>query len=88
MIIKSIDNSGRLVVPVDLLRSAGIERGNSVELYSVQYQGGPGILIKKYQDTCTLCGEVLESKSFQRIRGKKFCFTCIKFLKKEINKSE
>jgi len=88
MIIKSVDPSGRIVIPVDLLRSAGIERGDSVELYSVQYDGYPSVLITKYQDTCICCGTILESGKFKTLMGRRFCLECMKRLKKEINKQD
>jgi len=88
MIIKSIDTSGRLVIPVDMLRSAGIDRGDSIELYVTQTGGDPAILVKKYQDCCLLCSDVLEQDKFKKIRGKKFCNGCMKLLKKEIGKQD
>ena len=89
MIVKSIDQHGRVIVPIDLLRSIGVDRGDSVEIYGYQTgQGEPAIIIKKFQETCHFCPSPLIRGKFHKVNGKKICKECLRQIRKELSQIE
>ena len=51
-IIRSIDALGRVVLPLELRNTFGMEPGTSVEIFVDK----KGILLQKYDTTCVFCG--------------------------------
>lgn len=69
-IVRSLDNLGRLVIPVELRHSLCIEN-EPVEIF-VQDND---IILRRYQPACIFCGE---SDSISIFKGKNVCSNCIK----------
>ena len=51
-IVRKVDNLGRIVLPVELRRTLGIDVHSDVELY---VDGGQ-VVLKKYLPCCIFCG--------------------------------
>ena len=72
-IVRKVDELGRIVLPVELRRSLGIEVKDPLEIYV----DGESIMLKKYSPACILCGE---SDNLVEYKDKKICRKCIKKL--------
>ncbi len=51
-IIRSIDALGRVVLPIELRKTFGLEPGSPVEVFVADN----GIFLQKYESACTFCG--------------------------------
>lgn len=69
-IVRKVDELGRIVLPIELRRTMGIEIKDSVEIFV----GKEYIMLGKYESACVLCGEQGNLLEFQ---GKKVCRRCI-----------
>ena len=74
-IVRKVDELGRIVLPIELRRTLGIEIKDPIEIYV----DGDYILLKKYEPACIFCGN---AKDVTRIHDKNVCADCIKELKK------
>ena len=72
-IVRKVDELGRIVLPIELRRSLGIEVRDPLEIYVDE----DTILLKKYSPLCILCGE---SDDLVEYKGKKICRKCIEKL--------
>lgn len=70
-IIRRLDDLGRIVLPIELRRSFGLNEHDRVEI-SVEEDR---IVLKKYEPNCVLCGETMDLREFQ---GKLLCRKCIR----------
>ena len=68
-IVRPVDALGRVVIPIELRRSLGIERDDSLEVFV----DGPYIMLKKYQPACIFCGEM---DGILQVHGKNICEKC------------
>ena len=75
-IVRNVDELGRVVLPIELRRTLGINIKDGMEIYVE----GKSIILKKYQPDCIFCGEVNDTMSF---KGINICSKCIKELKEE-----
>lgn len=75
-IVRKVDELGRIVLPIELRRTLGIEIRDPLEVYVE----GTSIILKKYAPACFICGEVGNLKEF---KGKKICEDCIRSLARE-----
>ncbi len=79
-IVKAIDSFGRIIIPIELLRTANLDRGDYIELSGTQTsEGQPALLVTKYHHKCLFCGEVLLVGEFKKL-GKNevsVCYSCI-----------
>ncbi len=73
-IVRKVDELGRIVLPIELRRTLGIEIRDSLEIYV----DGESIMLKKYEPACILCGEAGDLVEYM---GKKICRSCIEKLK-------
>lgn len=69
-IVRKVDELGRVVVPVELRRTLGIDIKDPLEIY-VDFDS---ILLKKYEPACILCGS---NDELMEYKGKKICRKCI-----------
>ena len=69
-IVRRIDELGRIVLPVELRRSMGLEVRDSIEIYVE----GDSIILKKYSQSCVFCGG---SKNITVFRDKTVCGKCL-----------
>ena len=73
-IVRKVDELGRIVLPIELRRTLGIEIRDPLEIYV----DGESIMLKKYQPACIFCAEVRGVESFG---GKLLCRDCIRKIK-------
>ena len=74
-IVRKVDELGRIVLPIELRRTMGIEIKDPVEIFvDKEY-----IMLKKYEPSCVFCGS---SDDIQKVHGKNVCAKCIKDLQK------
>jgi len=74
-IVRKVDDLGRVVLPIELRRTLGIDIKDPLEIYV----DGAQVILKKYEPTCIFCGEGKDIKSFD---GKNICPSCIKKIKR------
>ncbi|WP_010271401.1 AbrB/MazE/SpoVT family DNA-binding domain-containing protein [Paenibacillus senegalensis] len=76
-IVRRVDHLGRIVIPVELRRTLGIQTadgpidGDSLEIY----MDGERIILKKYAPGCHLCGEA--GLPLQTVMSKPICGKCV-----------
>lgn len=70
-IVRKVDELGRIVLPIELRRTLGIEIKDPIEIYV----DGDYILLKKYEPACIFCGN---AKNVHRIHDKNVCEDCMK----------
>ena len=73
-IVRPVDALGRVVIPIELRRSLGIDRDDSLEVFV----DGPYIMLKKYQPACIFWGEM---DGILQVHGKNVCEKCLKEIK-------
>lgn len=74
-IVRSVDELGRIVIPVELRRTLDISEKDALEIYTE----GETIILKKYSPSCIFCGEAREIINY---KGKNICKKCLKELRK------
>ncbi|MDH7573358.1 MAG: AbrB/MazE/SpoVT family DNA-binding domain-containing protein [Clostridia bacterium] len=72
-IVRKVDELGRVVIPIELRRTLGIEEKDALEIYVDQEK----IILKKYQPACIFCGNAEEITHF---RGKNVCRECLSLM--------
>ena len=73
-IVRQVDVLGRIVLPVELRRTMGIEVKDTLEVFV----DGDSIILKKYQPACIFCDNTKDIISY---KGKNICPDCINKLK-------
>ncbi len=75
-IVRKVDELGRVVIPIELRRTLGIEVKDALEIYV----DAEKIILKKYEPACLFCGNADDVKHFgNRI----VCRECIDKLAKD-----
>ena len=74
-IVRKVDDLGRIVIPIELRRTLGIEIKYSLEIYVENDQ----IILKKYLPACTFCAN---AGSITIFKGKNVCSECLADLQK------
>ena len=69
-IVRKVDELGRVVIPIELRRTLGIDLKDPLEIYVE----GENIIFKKYEPACVFCGDARNIKNF---KGKNICANCI-----------
>lgn len=73
-LVRQLDSLGRIVIPVELRRNFNIGLKDSMEIFVEDNT----IILKKYEPTCTFCGETKDLFTFE---GKNVCPECAKKMK-------
>ena len=73
-VVRKLDNLGRIVIPIELRKTMGIEIKDTLEIFTE----GDEIILKKYQPGCIFCNDARNVKLF---KGKMICEKCMKELK-------
>ncbi len=73
-ITRTVDELGRIVLPIELRRSFGIDIKDPIEIYTDDDK----IILKKFQRTCVFCGSPEDIVLFN---DKAICPDCLKKLK-------
>lgn len=68
-IVRKVDELGRVVIPIELRRTMGIDEKDPLEIYFEKEK----IILKKYEPACVFCGNAADS---QHYRGKLVCRNC------------
>ena len=70
-IVRKVDELGRVVIPIELRRTLGIDIKDSLEIYV----DSDKIILKKYEPACIFCGNADNVKYY---KGRIICQECIK----------
>ena len=68
-IVRKVDELGRVVIPIELRRTLGIDEKDALEIYV----DAEKIILKKYEPACVFCGEAGDMSNF---KGKNVCRDC------------
>lgn len=68
-IVRKVDELGRVVIPIELRRTLGIEEKDALEIYVDR----ESIILKKYEPACVFCGN---AEDVQHYKGKIVCKEC------------
>ena len=74
--VRKIDELGRVVLPIEIRNTLGIESRDSLEIFVE----GDKIVLGKYQPACLFCGYAQNVIYFH---GKLICHDCLDQLKKQ-----
>ncbi|MBO5051970.1 MAG: AbrB/MazE/SpoVT family DNA-binding domain-containing protein [Clostridia bacterium] len=74
--VRKIDELGRVVLPIEIRNTLGIESRDSLEIFVE----GDKIVLGKYQPACLFCGNAQNVIYFH---GKLICHDCLDQLKKQ-----
>lgn len=77
-IVRKVDELGRIVLPIELRRTLGIELRDPLEIYVE----GESIVLKKYNPSCIFCGS---KESIFVYQDKNICGNCIDDIKNKVN---
>ncbi len=69
-IVRKVDELGRIVLPIELRRTLGIDEKDSLEIYV----DGSSVILRKYEPSCVFCGDAGEVLSY---KGKNICRSCL-----------
>lgn len=69
-IVRKVDELGRVVIPIELRRTLGIEVKDALEIYV----DGEKIILKKYEPACIFCGNADNVKHYH---NRIVCRECI-----------
>ena len=70
-IVRKVDELGRIVLPIELRRTLGIEERDALEIYVE----GNTVILRKYQPSCVFCDSADDVVNF---KGKNICRKCLK----------
>lgn len=76
-IVRKVDELGRIVLPIDLRRTLGIEEKDRIEIFV----DGESIILRKYQPACIFCDN---AKDIINYKGKNICPDCIRAMNEKL----
>jgi len=68
-IVRKVDELGRIVLPIELRRTLGINERDSIEIFV----DGAKIVLQKYEPACVFCGGTDDIADF---KGRNVCKKC------------
>ncbi len=68
-IVRKVDELGRVVIPIELRRTMGIDEKDALEIYVDNEK----IILRKYEPACIFCGNAADIQDY---RGKRVCKEC------------
>jgi transcriptional pleiotropic regulator of transition state genes len=77
-VVRKVDELGRIVIPIELRRTMGIEEKDALEIYVDNEK----IILKKYEPACIFCGN---AEGVQNYKGKNLCRQCMIDLSQQIS---
>ncbi|MBP1993945.1 AbrB/MazE/SpoVT family DNA-binding domain-containing protein [Paenibacillus eucommiae] len=80
-IVRKVDELGRIVIPIELRRTLGIEEKDSLEIYV----DGERIMLKKYEPACIFSGNAEDLIYF---KGKMISRACLDELSELVKQTE
>ncbi len=69
-IVRKVDELGRVVIPIELRRTLGIEEKDALEIYVEDEH----IILKKYSPACIFCDD---ARDVTQYKGKNICKSCL-----------
>ena len=63
-IVRKVDELGRIVLPIELRRTLGIEEKDRIEIFV----DGESIILRKYQPACIFCDNAKDIINYKGIR--------------------
>ena len=75
-VVRRVDELGRIVIPIELRRTMGIEEKDALEIYVDSER----IILKKYEPACIFCGNAEDVANY---KGKNLCKSCLVELAKQ-----
>ncbi len=75
-IVRKVDELGRIVLPIELRRTLGIDVKDALEIFV----DGNQIVLNKYEPACIFCNSANDIVNF---KGKNICRQCLKELTEE-----
>ena len=76
-IVRKVDELGRIVLPIELRRTLGIEEKDRIEIFV----DGESIILRKYQPACIFCDD---AKDIINYKGKNICPDCIRAMNEKL----
>lgn len=76
-IVRKVDELGRIVLPIELRRTLGIEEKDRIEIFV----DGEAIILRKYQPACIFCDNARDIINY---KGKNICPSCIREMNEKI----
>lgn len=76
-IVRKVDELGRIVLPIELRRTLGIEEKDRIEIFV----DGEAIILRKYQPACIFCDN---AKDIINYKGKNICPECIRAMEAKL----
>ena len=76
-IVRKVDELGRIVLPIELRRTLGIEEKDRIEIFV----DGESIILRKYQPACIFCEN---AKDIINYKGKNICPDCIRAMNEKL----
>lgn len=76
-IVRKVDELGRIVLPIELRRTLGIEEKDRIEIFV----DGESIILRKYQPACIFCDN---AKDISNYKGKNICPDCIRAMNEKL----
>ena len=73
-IVRKVDELGRIVLPIEMLRTLDIAEKDALEIYVE----GSSVILKKYKPSCIFCDT---AKDVTEFKGKNVCPKCLRELK-------
>jgi len=73
-IVRKVDELGRIVLPMELRRTLGINKEDPVEIFV----DGSNIILRKYEPACIFCGSAVD---VSLIHSKNICRSCVEEIK-------
>lgn len=70
VILKKVDDLGRVTIPVDIRRQLKIDLDEKLEVFT----DGTSVIYRKHNNTCTICGS---NKNLHEFEGQLYCNNCI-----------
>ena len=68
-IVRKVDELGRIVLPIELRRTLGINEKDALEIYVDENT----VMLKKYEPACICCGS---ADGIEVYKGKNICEHC------------
>ncbi len=76
-VVRKIDELGRIVIPIELRRTMGIDDRDALEILT----DGEKIVLQKYSPGCIFCGNV---EGVQNYKGKFICDSCFADMQQKV----
>lgn len=75
-IVRHVDDLGRIVIPMELRRTLGINVKDPIAIFVE----GERIILTKHKDSCAVCGDA--KSEMTEVKGRAVCSSCVAAIKK------